>query len=660
VALQRRGLNEWRKAQQETFDTGKKTFEGLATKIGLNSSATNGLVASITDLGERAKKDPKVLNEAFQDVFSIQKMALSVTSKVLEKTIEFSLAIDRASAAFAANTGAGRAMTEQIGVVGSQFRNLGIGAEDAGKAAQQLFDGFSGFMQTSKAGQETLMQTVAGLEKIGVSGDIAVKSLFLLQENFGLSTNEASRMTKQLAIAGTKIGISSSKMMQGFAEASKSLAVYGKESIKVFTDLAAQAKAAGVEASALLGIAEKFDTFSGAADAVGKLNSILGTNMSATDMLTMKENERIETLIRSIQAQGVAFKDLDKYSQMAVASAAGISDMAEAQRIFGMSITDYRKGLQQSASEEEFNQRLKDTMDIFKKFEMAAKNFAIQMGPFVDTLAGIAQGFLDFSQNFQGVPVMILGGIVAITGLALVMSQLVPLLSVFGVVSAPSAVGFTALGKGIAASSSAMMKGLPALFGFAAAMVVMFGAFSLISNGMSGEIGGTQMLGFLSGLGAGLIVLGAGVAVLALFAPAIATGSAALLVLSVALIGLGAALGIALAMMSGEKLKSLGDIFSGLGNFMVSFKAEAFTDTSAFLTKLQGLDATIKPVLGDLALIATGQTAQNVTANTANYSFQQFSANFKNIFKPEITVKIGEEEINSYIDNRIKLNAKEN
>ena len=655
-----KGTQKYTKAQKETFEKGQSAFEGLAVKIGLNYTAMNGLVNTITDLGERAKRGPKVLTEAFQDVFSVQKMVLSVTSKVLEQTILFALAIDKASAAFAANTGAGRIMTEQIGAVGAGFRNLGIGAEDAGKAAQQLFDGFTGFMQISKAEQQTLMQTVAGLEKIGVSGDIAVKNLFLLQNNFGLSTKEASKMTKQLAIAGTKIGISSSKMMQGFAEASKSLAVYGKDSIKVFTDLAAQAKAAGVEASALLGIAEKFDTFQAAADSVGKLNSILGTNMSATDMLTMKENERIETLIGSIQAQGIAFKDLDRYSQKAVASAAGISDMAEAQRIFGMSINDYRKGLRASASEEEFNKRLKDTMDIYKKLEMAAKNFAIQMGPFVDSIAAGVQAFLDFSQSMQGIPALLVVGAIGLVGFAMIMSQLVPLLSIFGVVAAPSAVGFTALGEGIAISSKAMLKGLPALFGFAGAMVVLFGAFSLISNGMSGDIGGKQMFGFLSGLGAGLVVLGAGVAILSLMAPAIATGAAAVVVLSVALLGLGAALAAALYLMDGEKLKSLGDIFSGLGDFMVSFKVEAFTDTAKFLSDLQGLDASIKPVLGDLALIATGQTAQNVTTNATNYNFQQFSANFKNIFKPEITVKIGEKELNAMIDERIDQKAKEN
>jgi predicted NBD/HSP70 family sugar kinase len=168
------------------------------------------------------------------------------------------------------------------------------------------------------------------------------------------------------------------------------------------------------------------------------------------------------------------------------------------------------------------------------------------------------------------------------------------------------------------------------------------------------------LFGFLSGLAGGLIILGAAVGILSLFAPAIAGGSAALIVLSIALVSLGAALGIALAMLDGDKLRSIGDMFKGLGDFMVSFKVEAFTNTKEFLDTLSGLDTSIKPVLGDLALIATGQTAQNVTTNATNYSFQQFSANFKNIFKPEITVKIGEKELNAMIDERIDQKAKEN
>jgi hypothetical protein len=384
-------------------------FKDLATSIGFLSPQANkalGGMKKLSDIMTDTEKRKGAM-KAFREAFNFKNFALSIASKAIEQTIKYAFAVDNASASLAKATGAGQVFRDEIKAVGGQFRNLGLGAEDAAKSVGSLFNNFTGFTSASKKDRKELIKTVASLEKLGVSSDTAAKNLQLLQTNFGMSTKQASKLTKQLAIAGTKIGISAQKMMEGFVAASKSLAVYGKDAIKVFTDLAAQAKAAGVETATLLGLAEKFDTFSGAADAVGKLNSILGTNLSAIDMLNMKENERIETLIRSIQAQGIAFKDLGRFEQKAIAAAAGISDLSEAQRIFGMSVNDYRKGLREAASEEEFNKRLKDAMSVMQKFEKIMQNFAIQIAPLVEILAFLAEGFLDISQAMGGLPAML-------------------------------------------------------------------------------------------------------------------------------------------------------------------------------------------------------------------------------------------------------------
>lgn len=504
--------------------------------------------------------------KGMKKIINPMNLALSALALIVEQTLKYAMAVDTATAAFAKQTGAGRALTSEIMAVGGQFRNLGLGAEDSGKAAETLYNNFTGFMQLTSSGRRNLMQTVASLEKIGVSGETATGALQLLSNNFGMSTSQASKMTKQLAIAGTKIGISASKMMNGFVEASKSLAVYGKDSIKVFTDLAAQAKAAGVEASALLGIAKQFDTFSGAADAAGKLNSILGTQMSATELLTMKENERIETLIRSVQAQGMAFSDMDKYSQMAIANAAGISDMAEAQRIFGMNVNQYRQGLKEAAAEDEFNQRLKDAMTVMEKLAKVAQNFAIQIAPLVDWIAWLAQGFLDWSQSMNGVPAMLLAA-----GAALFI------------------------------------------------VVKLFPLFAGMIAGMS-----AALPAFLPVLGA--LALGIG----AVFT-AIAVGS---------------------ALMNTEALSALGSIFSGIfgggsAEMGVTARVTTIGDALDFTDGLVDQQATLKPMLGDLALIATGKTTQSVTTSAVDYNLNTFATKLENTFKPNITVKIGDEAIDS-------------
>ena len=564
-----KGEEKYSKAREKNKKVMEDTFTGIGAKLGIISPAMNSFVEKLKDFGERAKEDPKALADGFADAISPQKILLGLFANVVEQTLALAMAVDKASAAFAANTGAGRALTSEIMSVGGSFRNLGLGAEEAGKAAQGLFNNFTGFMQISKEGRKDLIKTVASLEKIGVSGEIAAQSLQILSQNFGMSTRQASLMTKQLAIAGTKIGISSSKMMQGFVTASKSLAVYGKESIKVFADLAAQAKAAGVETSTLLGLAEKFDTFSSAADTVGKLNSILGTQMSATEMLTMKENERIETLIRSIQAQGMAFSDMDRFSQKAIANAAGISDMAEAQRIFGMNVNQYRQGLREAEAEEEFNNRLKDAMDIVQKLQKAFQNFAIQVAPLVDIVASLAQGFLDFSQSLGGLPAMIIG----LAGAIFLLMTIAPVfLSMFTVA-------------------------LPAMVSGFAALIPILGVVGTV--------------------------------------------------IGVLLVGAMLTLATTLALLNVDKLTALGNIFSGLaniGNITVAVKG-----VRTLTTDLSKSGDDLKPILGDLALISTGKTTQSITTSTVGYNLNTFAAKFENTFKPNVTVKIGNEKFKDFV-----------
>jgi hypothetical protein len=79
-----------------------------------------------------------------------------------------------------------------------------------------------------------------------------------------------------------------------------------------------------------------------------------------------------------------------------------------------MSIKDYRKGLTESKSEEEFNKRLKDAMEVGEKITKVFQNFAIQIAPLVEFLADLAQGFLDWSQSMNGTPAMILGVVAAV------------------------------------------------------------------------------------------------------------------------------------------------------------------------------------------------------------------------------------------------------
>jgi len=106
--------------------------------------------------------------------------------------------------------------------------------------------------------------------------------------------------------------------------------------------LEGQSKATGVSMSSLVSIAQQFDTFEGAATAAGKLNAILGGGvLNSVELLNASEAERIRLLREGVASSGRSFTSLSKYEKMAVANAAGISDMSEAARIFGTSDKDF-------------------------------------------------------------------------------------------------------------------------------------------------------------------------------------------------------------------------------------------------------------------------------------------------------------------------------
>jgi len=216
--------------------------------------------------------------------------------------------------------------------------HLGVSLNDTTAAFEGLLTQLIGFTDLTTEQQEELAGQIAQFERLGIKAEQSADLMNTFSKIMGTTAKESANLTQQLALMGTSIGISSQRMIKDFQKAQTVLAVYGKGSLGIFRKLAAAARAAGVEMNDLLGLASQFDTFESSADSVAKLNAILGANMSATQVLMQTEDERIETIIQSINMSGESFSQMDRFKQKAIANAAGITDMAEANKIFGMSI----------------------------------------------------------------------------------------------------------------------------------------------------------------------------------------------------------------------------------------------------------------------------------------------------------------------------------
>ena len=400
-----------KQAQKEALPA----FQNLARKMGMVSKTQDTMTASLIRgfTMIRSKDGLKGVYESFTSVFGVINVAESIVLKFVESTVTMVKEFDKARTSFAAATGAADKYNGALLQAQQQGNLLGVTFDNAGNAIKGMFEGFVGFVDMSESAQAALVQDVALLERIGVNAQTSSKMLTTFTRNLDMSADGAMHMTKALSQMGDEIGVSAQKMMSDFESAFKSLAVYGDQSIEVFQGLAAAAKAAGVEVATLTSIAGKFDTFSGAAESVGKLNALLGTQISSTEMLMMTEDQRIETLIQQVQLGGTNFKDMNKFQQMAIANAAGITDMAEAQRIFGMSFNEYGKYKDkmqaQNNVQENFAKAIEATLPFTEKFSMFAKEMAVAVQPLTDLFSGFLDSLLWFAKLGDGTVLRLTG-----------------------------------------------------------------------------------------------------------------------------------------------------------------------------------------------------------------------------------------------------------
>ena len=451
---------------------------GIADKIGIGNSkllvGVNNFAKMAVEISNNKEKMDEFIRSGMR-TFSLSNVAF----RLLENTIAQAAAVDKARAAFASATGTGYEYQRTLAEINQEGLEMELSMERSVAGLTAVRQSLIGGATESKTFQKALGLQIAEFEKLGIKADDVAGIMNDLQATMGISSGASIEMTKDIAMSAVQMGIAPSKMANDFSRASSTLAVHGRKSVEVFKGLAIAARNAGTDVESLLSISEKFDTFESAADSAGKLNAILGTTMSATEMLMMTEEERIETLIKTVQSTGQSFNQMDRFKQKAIAQAAGINDMAEANRIFGMSLGAYKEQ-QQEANEaarvqQVFADAMKATLPIQEKIAMALQKMAGN--------AAMVDGMLRFA--IQAVEIF---------------SKVANFLS--------GDIGTVIIGLGIFSKLLSVIPGVGALFtGFMQALGASFittGAEMEVGGGLGA--GGVAMLSAASTAGAGPIM----------------------------------------------------------------------------------------------------------------------------------------------------------
>ena len=234
-----------------------KEVERLSNKA---SSALNGQTGSLLNLGRAY--------DTITDKISKLVLTLANEAKALDNTmIEFQR-----------STGATQEFAEGIGRLTDNLAIFGVSLADAELTMGSLQSTFTEFTRMNEVMRTEIAQTVAILNEVGVSAATSAKIFESSTKSLGMSVDETGAMLVNLRASAIALGVPVQQLADDFVGAEEMLAKLGKTGPNTFKELAAQAKATGLELQKITSLAEKFDTFESAASAAQGLNAVLGGN----------------------------------------------------------------------------------------------------------------------------------------------------------------------------------------------------------------------------------------------------------------------------------------------------------------------------------------------------------------------------------------------
>ena len=411
---------------KDTADGYLKTFFGITKEqsgmVGhLQKAQKEGL-----SFGSSLRQVGKGLLDNVSSGLTLSNALFSFAGKIQESTIAMVVNTDEALANFNKMTTAGGKLNDIIFNVSMDTKQFGVGMSETVQAAQELYTSMSGFTELSSEAQGSMLTLAAGMEKAGVSASDTGELFDTAMKGFGMTVGEAENLSKELLATSQALNVPAGKLAKDFNSAMAELAKHGPKGVQVFKGLAAQAKAAGVEMGTLLGVAGQFDTIEGAAGATSRLNAVLGSNLNTMEMLNATEEDRIALLQQAVNASGKSFDEMDRFEKQAIASAAGISDMSEAAKLF-------------NAETSAFSQAA-DSMDDVTAAQAdmaAATSAATSMGEKVtlmfEMMAVAVMPIISVLNDLLDVAMKVLKPIMSVIN-ALVELAIKPLVSLFGVI----------------------------------------------------------------------------------------------------------------------------------------------------------------------------------------------------------------------------------
>ena len=408
------------KAKEEAGAQGQvkdKVSQSITALTGVSDAWKGTLIGSFFQ-GD-FEKNMDIAIQQFKDQFSAANMLGSALMKVQESTMMMVVAADAQFAQINQLTGTTGEYNDTIMETMENNTNWNVSVEDAGEAVASLYQGMSDFSNMTKEAQGAVVETAAQLKTLGVDTQTTAANFEIMTGALGMTADQAADTQMQFAAMASELGVSAGKIAKDFERNANVFTAYGDQAVEVFKETAAAAKATGIEMDALLGITTQFDTFEGAAKAAGQLNAVLGGGLlNSMDLLNASEEERVRMLIQSVEQSGKSWQEMSKFEKQAVANAAGINDMTEANKLFGTSLAEYdaaqAKTEENAEAQAKLEERAAAAATMQDKLKRIMEQFAVAVTPIINAVHFLLDGFLALNDMTGGLLVPTLIGLGAV------------------------------------------------------------------------------------------------------------------------------------------------------------------------------------------------------------------------------------------------------
>jgi len=415
----------------QTYESTRDAIRQQTAAIRQNSEATEDAAAKQKQLGDVLDKLPlggfiaKLLRmtQTFKQLNKVAPGALPLVfgTYLIGRMVKFNLALFDTEAAFMKATGA---ISEYARVATDAYlatRQYGVTAAAASESAQALYGTFTDFTFASKTQQQSLTQTGALLNRLGVSYSDYAKNIQISTKALGMSTEEAEANQADLALMARDMGVPVSQLSSQYASMAPKLAKLGSAGHKAFKDLARVSKITGLEMEKILAITDKFDTFEGAADQAGKLNAALGGNfVNAMDLMMETDPAKRFGMIRdSITQTGLSYDEMSYYQKkFFVDSIDGLNDVGDLAMMMSGNLDGLAGATEKTGAEMiELKKAAAATQTLAESWQSLIAAITPALTPLIDGLA-IFFGFILDEKNQP----LLIGLTALFTGLAVGMT----------------------------------------------------------------------------------------------------------------------------------------------------------------------------------------------------------------------------------------------